>query len=369
MDFFKFNPTGAATTLEGGELINGYSRSTWIERYYGPGEFIFEAPLSSGLSEVLLPGTLISHLNTLEVMMVETHEINDDFKMDPVIKISGGSLSGILRDRVAGINQMRTSSTLAPYVIPSGNLWDQIVTLINDHISEADVVDPDDALIDVIGSTNVASGVTTPIERTIDRGTVLDNVAKLLVLEDLGIRTVRANSFYGAQPDTHIQVYRGEDRSADVMFSWRNGDIQSAAYLYTTKNLKNSAVVMGQYVVVVVDIGDANLERRIMSVDATDIDGTLGGVPTGTTLTDVETAMQTRGLQALSNQNRMTINQSDISSTAKNRYRVDYGMGDLITLDGNFGQTGVMRVIEFAEIEDENGYSGHPTLSVPLTLE
>jgi hypothetical protein len=48
------------------------------------------------------------------------------------------------------------------------------------------------------------------------------------------------------------------------------------------------------------------------------------------------------------------------------QYRRDYNIGDLVSIDGNFGQTAVMRVIEYAEIEDENGNSGHPTLALPL---
>lgn len=64
-------------------------------------------------------------------------------------------------------------------------------------------------------------------------------------------------------------------------------------------------------------------------------------------------------------QSKVTINSSDVSDNSNYRYRRDYNIGDLVTLDGNFGQKAVMRVSEYAEVEDENGESGHPTLSIP----
>jgi hypothetical protein len=40
-------------------------------------------------------------------------------------------------------------------------------------------------------------------------------------------------------------------------------------------------------------------------------------------------------------------------------------LGDLVIVDANFNESQVMRVVEFAEVEDENGTSGHPTLAIP----
>jgi hypothetical protein len=64
-------------------------------------------------------------------------------------------------------------------------------------------------------------------------------------------------------------------------------------------------------------------------------------------------------------QNRITITRADASDITRYEYRKDYNVGDLVSLDGNFGQIAVMRVMEYVEIEDENGESGHPTLALP----
>jgi hypothetical protein len=148
-------------------------------------------------------------------------------------------------------------------------------------------------------------------------------------------------------------------------FSWKAGDIENAEYLWSDKKLKNSALVLGRYVNVVVDLGPIKYDRRFMLVDATDLDGDMTAPPTGTALTTLIGKMQTRGRQALKSQQMVTITRTDMSDISKIQYRKDYNIGDFVMLDGNFGQSAKMRVVEYVEIEDENGESGHPTLSVP----
>ena len=74
MELFKFVPGTTPTVLEQGQVINGYTSATWTERYSELGEFEIQTQLSSGLREFLPIGTLISHSNTLDVMIVENHE-------------------------------------------------------------------------------------------------------------------------------------------------------------------------------------------------------------------------------------------------------------------------------------------------------
>jgi hypothetical protein len=106
-----------------------------------------------------------------------------------------------------------------------------------------------------------------------------------------------------------------------------------------------------------------------MLVDATDVDGFIGEVPTGAGLIYTLAVLAERGRKALRNQNTITIAQADIAETTRYQYRVDFNVGDLVTVDGNFDQMAKMRVVEYAEVEDENGYSGHPTLALPLPEE
>lgn len=368
MELFKFNYATDPTLLERGEAINRVKSVMWVERYADPGEFEIVAQLSTGLREFLPLGTLISHADTLEVMIVENHEINETSDSDPTITFTGRSFQTYLENRIVGVNLARTSSTVADYILPADYTWNQIVKLINDHIVNTQT--PNDALVNLVAQA--AGGILDPtgeqIARVISRGTVHQRLLELLAIDDLGIRTIRRNTFTGfggGNVQTILFVFKGLDKSSTVRFSWKSGDIESADYLFSNKKVKNSALVMGRYVYIMVDSGPVKYDRRIMLVDADDIDGDLTDPPTGTTLTTILQYMTTRGNQALQSQLLVTISRADIAKISRYLYRRDYNIGDLVTLDGNFGQTQIMRVVEYVEIEDENGSSGHPTLSIP----
>jgi hypothetical protein len=101
-----------------------------------------------------------------------------------------------------------------------------------------------------------------------------------------------------------------------------------------------------------------------MVVQADDIDDNFTP-STEQALAALLSKMRVRGQMALESQNRVTITRTDLAGIAKYRYRTDFQVGDLIAVDGNFGQIAYMRVTEYVEIQDETGESGHPTLELP----
>ena len=372
LDLFKFISTTDPTIFTEGRMINTASNMVkgimWAERYRDPGEFEITGPLSSGLRDFLPLGTFVSHSDTLEVMVVENHDISEDNKEDPIISISGRSLDSYLENRIVGMNQARASSTLTEYLLAANYTWNQIVALINDHIGNATYTD--DNLVNIVATTTV-TGTGISEARSIKRSDLHKTVLDLLAIDNLGIKILRRNTFGSVDSSsgqTRMCVHRGVDRSAKIIFSWKAGDIEGAEYLFSNKKLKNSALIVGRYVNTVVDtVGVTKYNRRSMIVSGDDIDGKLGSAPTGATLTDVVSKMQVRGREALESQNVVSISRTDLANISQYQYRKDFEVGDLISLDGNFGQIAVMRIIEYVEIQDENGESGHPTLALPGT--
>jgi len=88
-------------------------------------------------------------------------------------------------------------------------------------------------------------------------------------------------------------------------------------------------------------------------------------MPSGGLLSSIVTAMIIRGEESLKKQKPITIANADVSPSSNLQYGRDYFLGDLVTVNANFNETQVMRVTEFAEIEDEEGTSGQPTLAIP----
>lgn len=367
MQLFKFNSefTYNSTILGDGEQINGVTSVSWTERYSDVGEFEINAQLSSGLKDFLPPGTLISHVDTMEVMMVENHEINEKSDEDPTIKITGRSLPGFLSYRIVGIKLARAGSLVTEYVLASNSVSLQAAALIQDHIQNA--TQPGDVLENINTYASVASG---PIQaRNIPIGPVLPEVLKLLAMDDLGIRTIRKNPFGigvgGTDIQTVIEIYKGTDQSDRIVYSSRTGHMDSVDYLFSNKAYFNSALILGRYVWAVAEGGGTEYDRRQIVVDGSDIDGYLSAAPTGGTLTAIVAKMQARGYDALLSQEAVNIARADIAATDPYRYRTDYNLGDLITVAGNYGENAVMRIVEYVEIEDENGETSHPTFSLP----
>lgn len=363
MDLFKFVPTTDITVLERGEAINNALSIMWVERYREFGEFEISGKLSSGLREFLPLGTLISHGDTYEVMIVENHEIKDKQGTDPDISITGRSLDSYLEQRIVGTNETRGNNLYVPYTLAANYTWNQLVKLINDHILNTS--NANDAFGNIIATTNVI-GTSISVAREIKRDRLDKQVIQLLEIDDLGIRTIRRSTFPGGNNiQTQFQIYRGINKSASIIFSWQSGDLNAVDYLWSDKIKKTSALVIGRYVNIMVDTASNKFDRRTMLVDASDIDGNLSAPPSGAALTDIINKMNVRGNAAIMAQNRITITRADASDINRYEYRKDYNVGDLVSLDGNFGQIAVMRVTEYVEIEDENGESGHPTLAVP----
>jgi len=363
MDLFRFS--NGDVNLLYGEPVSNYDSIMWIERYKEAGEFTLTAKLSSGIIGLLPLGSILSHAKTYEACIVENIEISESASADPMVKITGRSLLSYLEHRIVGLGWAEVETPTVPYTqyeLSANGVSYQIQTLINQHISELDSY-----LVCQNGATGSSSGTV----RIIKRQSVYKAVLDLLGLEDLGIRVVRRNSD-GAFESTSLTkslfyIHSGNDLTNSVIFSWDYGELESASYLFSIKNYKNVALVQGKYVEAVVydsPISEEPYDKRVMLVNASDIDEALTTVPTGTELADIIAAMGTRGREALANQRILDISNVDLSKTTSYKYRTDYDIGDIVSISGNYGIIEPRRVIEFVEIEDENGETGYPTLSV-----
>jgi Siphovirus ReqiPepy6 Gp37-like protein len=367
VDMFRFTPNPSSpTTLVGGEYINGYLSAMWVERYQDCGEFQIKAKLSSGLREFLPLDTFISRPCTFEVMVVENHEITDNDDIDPILTISGRSMFSILDRRVVGVFQMRQSMSPAQYQLSSNLTSYQTVNMINEHIYSAS--DGGDRFDNISASSSISSEPNSPT-RSIKFGDMLEAVKSLCAIDDQGFRTLRRSPFFiynGTASSTVLTIYKGVNKTASVIFSYQRGDIDQATYLWTNKNYKTHAYIFGQqFYAFAENPAITKLDRRMMTMDAGDIESHYPNPPSVQDQSWINGDMKNRGFQQLASQRKVTMAQVDISPFTSYLYRRDYGMGDLVMVDGNFGVTQAMRVIEHVEIQDENGTSAHPTLVLP----
>ncbi|MET0786519.1 MAG: hypothetical protein ABWY25_07435 [Paenisporosarcina sp.] len=368
MELIKLISTTGSTTFTQGTTLPAVDSVMWVERYSEPGEFEITAKLSSGIREALPLGTFISHTDTLELMFVENHEIMENYDQDPTIKITGRSLEAFLESRIIGTSFVRTSRAVQEYTVTADYTWNQLRHLINWHL---DPVVQDDGIENVVAISNV-TGTGVYEARSYKKANVLSKVLELLSTDNLGIKTLRRSPFGipdSSSAETRICIHRGTDKSSSVIFSWKAGDIDGAEYLWSDRKTKTSVTVVGRFVNTIVDtVGYTKFNRRMMLLSAEDLDGHLNAFPSEPLVTEITNKMAMRGREALAAQNRITITRTDLADVSKYQYRKDFNLGDIITLDANFGYIAKMRVVEYVEIQDENGESGHPTLEVPWVL-
>ena len=374
MDLFKYLTTDTDGFISQGEIINGYQTLEWTERFRDPGEFKLKAPVSSGLREKLPPGTLVSHVDTLELMYVSSNEIDTDVtEEEPPLVITGKSVEALFRHRIVGDDietyidgeGHRLLLPIADYILAFDSSWNQVRDLITAHVTaNFNAVDADiPAFVAISNQQHI--GPNTVQDRSVRKQNLHSAVLEILAVDDFGIKSVRPNVDNLDPLTVEFRIHNGFDLTDSVRFSHALGDLDKARYLWTEEGSKTDYYCISTYYNLRSNSASVGLNRKVMIVDCTDLDSHLSdeeAVEEGVTslLGDL---MDIRGQQALRSQVPTTIVSTDISKTTKYKFREDYDVGDIVYVAGEYGIIAPMRVMEHVEFEDEEGEHGYPTLA------
>ena len=362
------NPN-SQTKMESGKIINGFTSKMWIERYNSAGEFKLIGPISAGVREELPIGSFVSHVNSKDIMIVENHEINDSIGNESMVTISGRGFETILENRVFGINQTFPSAIdggVVDTVLSADFTWNQAVSIISSQITTA-ATDDNFAIPYLNVYHDVATGTTgTYVERKFPRGDIYTAILNLLKIDNLGIKIIRPGIWSSYTPNISFGIHKGIDKSGVIVFSYDSGEIVTADYLWSNKDFKNGALISGKWVETVVLPSETGYLRRMTHINASDIDKDYTSKPTGSALTSVINAMQQRGYEVLSIKNNTKLAKAEVAkgNSTTGTYRIDFDVGDIIMVSGDYNQTSKMRISEYVETEDSTGASGYPTLEL-----
>jgi hypothetical protein len=368
MDLFRFTNPNEPALMEQGVFVEDTDSKLWVERYAEPGEFEVVARLDTGIKQKLPLGSLVSHVDTPEIMVVENHEISDDGEDPPKLVVTGRGFDSFFEQRAVGSNQAFPTGVLDFYLVNEDFTWVQAVDLIKNHIQLAQLQDPADAIphFDVV-ETITGAGTIEP--RIFPREMLSKVLADLLAIDDLGIKVCRPgrSGVPGVAPtDSAFVIHKGVDKSASVIFSKGLGDVVSAEYLWSQKPIKTSAYLHGKWVDTIVhQLPLRNqLDRRWMSVDLSEIDGNFDEPPGEEARGLIVLSMHIIGRALLASQKEVALSKVEVSKDAiAAKYRTHYNVGDLVTVTGDYNESSVMRVTEHAEIDDDEGTRSYPTLS------
>lgn len=347
------------------KLVENYDSLIWTERFNTIGDFQITTGDVGGFMTKLPIGQLVTLRESNIVMEVETQKIERKKNAPQILTITGRAWESILDRRVAlkalGDNSewmvnVKTPADLAYYLI---NYICVAGTLdANDVFETAKVQFPVPA--DYLASTGPTKAFT------VQRGNLLATVLSLLQTEAIadptttpatpavvqhGIRAVRPNS---AGTAVGIQIYTGTDRTATVYFDATRDLLDDGNYLFSKVGSANTAYIQGPTVSAKMNKAAAaatGLARRVLLVDASS-----SGV-------NDNTVLASEGTRSLAEAHETALFDGSINQDLSPYiYGVDYSLGDLVKLVGDYGLTTTARVTEYIRSEDATGVKSYPTL-------
>lgn len=349
------------------KMVEQYDSLIWTERFNTMGDFQIQTGDVDRFMALLPEGTVVSLRESNVPMIVETHLIERKKNTPTKLTIKGRAFESIL-DRRISIQAVQGGSVDWNVVakIPSDVAYYIMKYICVDGLVDANDIFPG-AMVQFTAPADYLTGTGPNRSFSVPRGNLLAAVLTYLQTEAVadpsttpatpavvqhGIRSVRPNS---AGTANAIQIYTGTDRSGTVYFDGTRDLLDDGSYLFSKVGSANTAYILGDSAAVTLNGTGAavsGMNRRVTLVD-----GSTSGVSDQASLTEhgkmsLADAKETAAFDGSINQ--------DLSPYT---YGVDYFLGDLVKLVGDYGMSSKARVTEYIRAEDSNGVKAYPTLT------
>lgn len=328
----------SALMLQG--VIDDFISLLWTRKYYEPGNFELQAPMTETNRTILAIGNVVSHGSGVEAGVIESITYEESPTTN-YIKASGRFLSSYMDRRlVQGVYSF------------SG----YVETAMRTILSNATAI------------PLVSLGSSQGYEDTVDFQVTYENL--LTVEEKLGRGAGIGFRFVPDFTNKAItfELYKGTDRSIDqtansrVFFSEQYDNLNRSLYSANDQLYKTVAYVMGEDTSTIEVVGsETGLACREVFVDASDIQSS------EMTADEYTAALQTRGNEALEGAGMAESFECDTEASANFIYRTDYDLGDIVTVrKTDWGISVNLRITEVQEIYENGEARISPTFGNPL---
>ncbi len=342
-------------------IIDSFTSLIWTRKYYKSGEFELTLAATKENRELLIKDNIIYRDESIEAGFIETIEIDENNGIEK-LKVRGKFLTYYFSRRINW-----------GQLFFKGKIEELMRKLVNDSCISPSNIDRKIPLLS-LGEIN---NYTESIEYQNSYGNINSELEKLSNLSNIAFR----NKVDISNRKIIFEAYKGVDRSvnqtliAPCIFSREFENIFSQAYTDSINNLKNTALVGGEgegTARTLISINDTNvgLGRHELFVDAKDLQKDVDGV----ILTDEEykNTLIARGNEKLAENNEVKTFDSKVNTRGNNIYKVDYDLGDIVTIvDTKWGLQLDTRITEIEEVYEENGLEINPTFgnSIPTIID
>lgn len=348
-------------------VIDQYSSLIWTRRYWDVGDFEIYLPADSSLLEYLQIGFYVFREDCECVMIIEHIEIKTDAENGNYFTISGRSAENILSYRVvanAGDFAADTPSALCCFLI---NLE-----------AKGMAAKYADREIDIIKDTYGIDQEKSKYWNTFRYQNLLDAIFSLCKQYEFSFKFMLTDEKDGFD----FVCYKGIDRTLGqtenppVIFSPKYYNLINSQYVLDAENDETMAFIAGEgegadrsviWTHKTWNSADEHnfpkqLDRREIFVDARDLrmkkdDGTY------CTPAEYGILLRQRGKEKLFETGIIEGLSGEVDTTLQFIYRRDWDLGDLVSVENEYGMTATARILEVIEVDDESGYKVTPTFS------
>lgn len=336
-------------------LIECAESVIWTSRYFECGDFEIYTHASKELLDLCKRGMFLSHKDSDMIGLLEEYKITTNLEGIDYLTISGRCATGLLSRRI--VSQFRTNIQTYAYT--------EIVWLLNNNIIYPGVAesaqDRKISIFDVTSGIKLGTGVA--YTNQIHTGdTVYKAVTDICKNVGYGIKTV----FNSTRTKLVPTIYKGIDRSkkqttnTPVIFSPAYDNLAESEQIVSWTNYANSGFLMSgtTETKAIYYYGlPKGINRYEMFVNASDIPAqSKSGLAVG----EYETVLETRYQEQLANHRVNTAFSGKATSNTTFEYKKDYNLGDIVTVENNYGASETARIVEIIETYDMDGYTITP---------
>lgn len=326
-------------------VVDAFTSLIWTKRYFSYGDFELYVPANEEILTYIGEDTFLIRDDDSSVMVVEKILLSTDAENGDYYIISGRSLESILLRRVFRRQFVCNDTTINGAARKMCEECQKGLSS-SDHTRE-------------IAGLTVDTINTFPAEiKTQFTGqTLLDAITSLCQPDGIGVKMEISGT------SLLVSFYAGQNRQ--VIFSPEFDNIISSQYALDTANYSNFAYVAGEGEGAARKIAGvvngyrgqySGLKLREMYVDARDISSNDGEI----IITEYYDMLTARAREKLAEREVAQSFDADIEPRVSFKYKADYDLGDIVTVQNEYGISVVARIVEVVESWSDEGYKCIP---------
>lgn len=341
------------TEFEKIAVVDSYESLIWCKRYNDYGALDLQIEATTETLSIFKRGYYITRDDDDTIFRIEAIELDTNENKNNSLIIGAVDFKKVLNQRI-----IYSTADFSNVTVES-----LIRKLITDNF-----ISPTDSNRTIPIVLTDPKGFQETITAQITYENVGEKISELCKTYNYGYR------IYCEKKVLYFDLFRGLDRSINqkenlqIVFSPKYDNLISSKYTMNIDNVKNVALVGGEGEGKnrkLKEVGTSSgLNRIEMFVDASSLSTNDGEIPLATYY---ETLVE-KGKEELT-KNSVSTSFEGTVDTELYKYKTDFDLGDIVTLENEYGISVDARIVEIIETWNETGYSIEPRFEYMEVLE